>query len=34
MPTFQGYMDAVFSDREDLKSTMSYLIKAASTTIM
>ncbi len=31
--TFQGFTDAVFADREDMKSTTGYLIKAADAVI-
>ncbi len=33
MPIFQGYTNAVFLNREDLKSTTGYLIKAACAVI-
>ncbi len=33
IPTFQGFTDAAFADREDMKSTTGYLIKAADAVI-
>ncbi len=34
IPTFQGFMDVAFANREDMKSMMGYLIKAANAAIM
>src|SRR5258707_1214540 len=33
IPTFQGFTDMAFADREDMKSTMGYLITAADAAI-